>query len=279
MTALHPSRRLAGWSLAAAALLAGCAGTRAPAPAEPSPAPPPAAPSAGPDSSAAVEQFERRQRERAELANRQGRLAEARQAWEVLQVLRPGQPEIEQRLAELQRRIQAQVAERLPKAAAAHKRGELDAAAQLYLGVLALNPEHEVAADGLRSVERDRNKRHHVGKLARFTLARRPAMDPEAAARSAAAAPARPTAKTPPKATGDRNEVEHAAMLASQGELDDAIALLQAHLLVQRQDAEARRLLAELLAQRQAPAGGAATGGSASRKPAPHTSLQRSTPR
>ncbi len=35
-------------------------------------------------------------------------------------------------------------------------------------------------------------------------------------------------------------------MLASQGELDDAIALLQAHLAVQRNDAEARRMLGDL---------------------------------
>lgn len=270
MTAQRPPRRSAGWSLAAAALLAGCAGTRAPAPPESTPVPPPAAPTTGQDTPSAVDQFERRQRERAELAHRQGRLADARQAWEVLQVLRPGQPEIEQRLAELQRRIQAQVADRMPKAAAAHKRGELDAAAQLYLGVLALNPDHEAAAEGLRGVERDRNKRHHVGKLARFTLARRPAPETEAASRNtAAAAPARPTVKTPPKASGDRNEVEHAAMLASQGELDDAMALLQAHLAVQPQDAAAKRLLAELQAQRQMPAGGTSNGGSPARKPSP----------
>lgn len=270
MNAQRPPQRCTGWSLAGAVLLAGCAGTRAPAPPAASPAPAPAAPATSHDTSSAVEQFERRQRERAELASRQGRLADARHAWEVLQVLRPGQPEIEQRLAELQRRIQAQVADRLPKAAAAHKRGELDAAAQLYLGVLALNPEHETAAEGLRSVERDRNKRHHVGKLARFTLTRRPGPEAEAASRATAAGvSARPAAKNPPKATGDRNDVEHAAMLASQGEHDDAMALLQSHLAVQPQDAAAKRLLAELQAQRQVPAGGTSSGGAPARKPAP----------
>ncbi len=226
-----------------ALLLAGCAGTRPP----PAAAPAPPAPVAAPAGDPAVEQFEQRQRERAEQAARQGRLAEALQAWDVLLTLRPAQAEYRAARAELQRQVQAQVAERLPKAAAAHKRGDLDTAAQLYLGVLALNPEHEAAAEGLRAVERERNKRQYVGKLARNTLVRRPAVEPPKTNGTAQ----RPAAKAAPKATGDRNELEHAAMLASQGELDDAIALLQAHLVAQRNDADAKRMLADLLALKE----------------------------
>jgi hypothetical protein len=259
---VRAAARIRHWGLAGRvctclllALLQACA-SRSPPVAPPSePVPAPAAPPPRTDG-AAIDQFERRQRDRAELAQRQGRLADARQAWEVLQLLPSAQAEAGRRLAELQQQVQTQLAERLPRAVAAHKRGELDAAAQLYLGVLALQPQHEAAADGLRAVERERNKRNHVGKLARFTLARRPASDPDPAK-----AAARPAANKPlPRATGDRNEVEHAAMLASQGELDDAIALLQAHLAVQRNDAEARRLLNELLAQQQAQPAAAAAG-------------------
>lgn len=227
--------------------LLGCAGNR-PAAEAPKPAAPADAPSTGPgaEALAAIDQFERRQRERAELATRQGRLADALQGWDVLATLRPQRAEYRAAHADVQKQIQAQIAERLPKAQAAHKRGELDSAAQQYMAVLALNPEHELAADGLRAVERDRNKRNYVGKLARNTLVRRQPGDadnPKSNGKAAASKPA-------PKATGDRNEVEHAAMLAAQGELDDAIALLQAHLAVQRNDAEARRLLADLQAQK-----------------------------
>lgn len=239
MSRFHPRHGRSFMTLGTMALLAGCAGTRPP------PAPAPAAPTpvAAPASDSAVEQFERRQRERAELATRQGRLADALQAWDVLVALRPANAEYRAAQADLQRQVQALVAERLPKAAAAHKRGELDSAAQLYLGVLALQPDQPRAADGLRAVERERNKRQYVGKLARNTLARRPVGE---AARTHGSAAQRPGAKSAPKPTGDRNELEHAAMLASQGELDDAIALLQAHLAVQRNDAEARRMLGDL---------------------------------
>lgn len=240
------------------ALLQACASHSPPAQAPSSPAPPSATAPAARTEAAALEAFEGRQRERAELAQRQGRLADARQAWEVLQLLPATQAEAEQRLADLQRQTQALLAERLPRAAAAHRRGDLDAAAQLYLGALALQPQHEAAAEGLRAVERDRNRRNHVGKLARFTLARRPMADADPA-KTAAARPA--TVKAAPKATGDRNEVEHAAMLASQGELEDAIALLQAHLAVQRNDTEARKLLNELLSQQQATPPAAPSGG------------------
>lgn len=223
--------------------LYGCAGNRtaADAPAPAAPAQPPVA-SPGVDSAAAVEQFERRQRERAELAARQGRLADALQAWDVLATLRPQRSDYRSAHADVLRQIQAQVADRLPRAQAAHKRGELDSAAQQYLAILALSPDQEAAADGLRAVERERNKRSYIGKLARNTLSRRNT-DAAKTVRPAAAKPA-------PKVTGDRNEVEHASMLAAQGELDDAIALLQAHLAIQRNDAEAKRMLAELQAQK-----------------------------
>lgn len=196
----------------------------------------------------AVARFERRQHDRAEAAAARGDLAEALLAWEVLSTLRPQRDDYRARQVELRQRIQVATAERLPRAQAALRRGELDAAAQLYLEVLALNPGEATAAQGLRQIERERIRRNHVGQFSRDTLMRRPPT--EAAARPAPASP-RATARATPR-NGDRNNVEHASMLASQGELDEAIKLLQAHLAAQRDDAAARRLLAELQARKAA---------------------------
>jgi tetratricopeptide (TPR) repeat protein len=214
------------------ALVAGCGSTPAlvsqPVPFDD---PPPAsnpAPSLPPPQRA----FEQQQRERALALARAGRLADAALAWEVLLVLRPEAGEYRERWADTQRQIDAAVTQRLPRAALAARRGELDAAAQHYLAVLALQPQHEQAADALRAVERERNKRNFLGKHARFTLTRRAVAD----------------AEMPPAGSlmAGRNEVEHAALLAGDGELDDAIGLLERRLVAERRDTAARRLLADV---------------------------------
>jgi len=74
--------------------------------------------------------FERKQRERAQLLARQGRLGEAVLAWEVVTVLRPDAVEYRDRLADLRKQVDVAVAERLQRGAAAQQRGELDAATQ-----------------------------------------------------------------------------------------------------------------------------------------------------
>ena len=62
----------------------------------------------------------------------------------------------------------------LQRAALAQKHGEFDTATTNYLLVLSLQPDNAQAADALRAIERDRNKRSYLGKLSRVTLARRP---------------------------------------------------------------------------------------------------------
>lgn len=238
--------RAAAWLLPPCLLLQAC-GSAPPAPAAaPATAPAPVPAVASPSEPAGIARFERHQREGAEAATRQGRLAEAGFAWEVLVALRPQRSDYRERLAEVRAQAQALAAERLPKAAAARRRGELDNAAQLYLGVLALDPSNDTASDALRAIERERNKRNHLGRFARDTLTRRPAGDavkPAPNGRAAAEAPgSRPAA--------ERNTLEHASMLASQGELDEAIALLQAPTAGARGDSNARRLLAALLVQK-----------------------------
>ncbi|NRF66438.1 hypothetical protein HLB44_05530 [Aquincola sp. S2] len=228
-----------------AVLLAAC-GSAPPAPPAAAGAPAPTAAPA-PATTGGVEAFERRQRAKADVAARQGRLGEAVLAWEALVALRPEQRDYRERLAAMRALVQSTLAERLPKADAAARRGDSDGATQLYLSVLVIDPQHEGAADALRQLERDRNKRQPPGaRFAREASARRTAAD-------AAARP--PTSKPVPasaaRADADRNAVEHASMLAGQGELDDAIALLQAPAAGQRSDTPAaRKLLAELLVQK-----------------------------
>jgi tetratricopeptide (TPR) repeat protein len=187
-------------------------------------------------SAAPLPSFEQAQRERAMAFMRQRRLADAAIAWEVLVVLRPEGADYRERLADVQRQIAAAVAERLPLAAQAAQRGDSDAATQQYLAILALQPANESAADALRALERERNKRNYLGKYSRVTITRRSVAEAEMAG-------------TPGQRAG-RNDVEHAALLANNGELDDAIALLEHRLVIDRRDAAARRLLADLYARR-----------------------------
>jgi tetratricopeptide (TPR) repeat protein len=177
--------------------------------------------------------FERKQRARALLLERQGQLGDAALAWEVLTVLRPDAAEYRDRLAETRRQVDAAVAERLPRAAQAQQRGELDAATAQYLAVLALQPEQAQAAEALRAIERQRNKRNYLGKYSRLTLTRRSMAE-----------------ATMPAAAPESNELEHASILASQGDVADAITVLERRLAADKRDDGARRLLADIYFQK-----------------------------
>lgn len=180
--------------------------------------------------------YEQQQRDRALAFARQKRLADAAIAWELLTVLRPDLPDYRERLAETQRQIEAAVAERAPRAAQAAQRGEIDNATQLYLAILALQPLNEPAAEALRGLERERNKRNYLGKFSRSTLTRRAMADAEMPANVSAGS----------GGLAGRNDVEHAALLAGDGEFDDAIGLLERRLGLDPKDIAARRLLADV---------------------------------
>ena len=138
--------------------------------------------------------WELSQRERAESLTRQGQLAEAALVWEVLKTIRPQVSDYRNRWQALQVQIGQAVAERLQQADAANGRGQLDVATRGYLSALALQPTNARAAEGLRAIERERNKRNHLGKLTRHTLTRRAMAEAEAEIPPAAAAPAAPAA-------------------------------------------------------------------------------------
>lgn len=218
-----------------AVVLAGCAS-------------PPATPSSSADDEAAsplparratgVDGFEQRLRERALHFGRQGQLAEAATAWEILTVLRPEHREYRDRLDEMRQLIGQVVPDRMQRGAQALKRGELDTASSHYLAALALEPDNAPAADALRSIERERNKRGILGKASRVALVRRAVNDSRAA--------------TAP----ERNTLEHAAMLAGQGELDEAVLLLERQLAADKRNTAACRLLSDVYlskAEKQAP--------------------------
>lgn len=186
---------------------------------------------------APVTAFEQQLRERARSQGREGRWAEEALSWEILAALRPGAGAYRDRVEETRRMIEAAVPEMLRRAQLALKRGELDAASADFLGVLALQPDHEQAADALRGIERARNKAQYLGRSPRVAVDRRAPVAPKTGS---------PTTVQPP----DRNELEHATMLGSQGEFDDAIALVERRLARYGSDPKACQLLAELRVQK-----------------------------
>ena len=233
-------------------LLAACAATppAAPPSADPPQDPPPAPVVVLPAEPTA---YELRQKERAQALSRQGRLADAALVWELLATIRPTVAEYRERLNELQRQITAAVADRQQRGEQALARGQLDAATQQFLAALALQPDNQRVAEALRGVERERVKRTHLGKLSRNTLTRRAISEAEMAATDGNMAAAESLAANPGAAAGipdERNEVEHASLLAGQGEWDEAIAMLERHLRTNRRDEAARELLADVYFQK-----------------------------
>jgi hypothetical protein len=87
------------------------------------------------------------------------------------------------------------------------------------------------------SLERERVKRQHLGLLSRNTLNRRMGAEPPM-----------PANTTPAATSGgaDRNELEHASLLAGQGEVEGAIAVLRPLVTSRRADPAVRRMLADL---------------------------------
>jgi tetratricopeptide (TPR) repeat protein len=192
----------------------------------------------------ALAEFEARHRDAADNAGQTGRWAEVIWSLDVLQALRPDDSSLPARRLQAEQAAQALASDRLRQAKAAQQRGDAEAAQRHYLEVLALQPAATTpadalqAADGLRHLERERVVRQHLGIPARSTFTRAPL----AANRS--------NGKV--GATG-RNDVEHASMLAAQGDVSGAISLLKPVAATGNNDAGARRLLGDLY-RRQAEA-------------------------
>ncbi len=135
--------------------------------------------------------FERAQQDRALQFTQQGRYAEAADVWEVLVLLRPGVPAYRDKLEQALAKAESDAGDHLRRAEQARRRGDLDIAQTQYLMVLQLQPDHVQAADALRAIERERNRRSYLGRLSRVTLGKRGGGGTEAVpvAKPAASAP------------------------------------------------------------------------------------------
>lgn len=234
------ARRLAlllSLGLAAGSVLTGCASTPAgsAAPTEAAAAvdttPPSSINSPGTD--------EQRLTERARQAEARGRWAEAVLTWEALVLLQPDGHGPRAGLTAARQRRDTLVTERLAQAEALRRKGDGDAAAQQLLEALALDPTHGSAADTLRTLERERNRRTLVGRFSRNVLTKR-----------AAAAGEMQLSDTGGDAARQANSLlEHSTLLARQGDVDGAIQMLRSTP-ASRSDASHKALLANLYVQK-----------------------------
>ncbi len=219
--------RPAAWTLSlavSALLLHGCASRT------PGSTPPPVVAAARPAAVDAAETYERALLDRLATARRMGHWADAATSLELLATLRPESAAYRADLLDVRRLGALAAAERLQRASQAQRRGDVAGAEQAYLAALAVDPDNTEAAQALRALERDRNRRQFLGRPSRSTLMRRDA--PQALAMAPDGTPA------------DRNELEHAALLTAQGEVDAAIALLEQRM-TRWPDTTTRRLLAD----------------------------------
>ncbi len=186
-----------------------------------------------------LDSFVRAQTQQAAQAEVKGHWAAAALAWETVSLVRPADAQARARLADVRGRIDRLSADRQSAAEAAQRRGDWDAATLAYLDVLALDPTRRSAADALRQIERERNRRSMVGRFARpATVARRGPAEAEA-----------PAADMGGDGTRSANSVrEHATMLVSQGDLDGAIQMLRDA--AGRNPGAHRPMLADLYVQR-----------------------------
>jgi hypothetical protein len=184
--------------------------------------------------------LEAAQRALAQRAERAGDWLQAAWHWDTVWALRPADASAAQARDAALARAASAADSAVQAARRAQQRGDLDLAQRHFLEALAQAPEQAEAAQGLRTLERERVARQHLGKLSAQTLTQRETagalMAPLASDRS------RGSAAGPAQA----NELEHASLLAEQGELAAAIQLLAPLVAATPPNAAARTLMAEL---------------------------------
>lgn len=178
--------------------------------------------------------FEAQQRDQALGAIARGHFAEAAIAWEILTVLRPDAVYYRERMQLANSRAKSVAAECIQNGNTARARGKIDAAAGWYLQALAADPENASAAESLRAVERERNKRSYLNKSSRITQMRRTMAYGE---------------EPSPSGSIDLNDFEHATLLSRQGDHAEAMRLLERYLVGYSGDEAAHRKLADASCQ------------------------------
>ena len=156
----------------------------------------------------------------------------------MLLALNPRDAEIARKLTEARTSAAAAANERVARGRQAQQRGDAEGAMRLYTEALAQVPAMPEAAEALRTIERERVRRQHLGQVSRYTLLRQ------------TDAPSGSAKSTSMSSTPERNELEHATILANQGELDGAISVLKPLASGPQADAAAKKLLADLYVKR-----------------------------
>lgn len=210
-------------------LLTACATSEPP---QPSSAPTDRLGHSRPHGQDAVERLENRQRALAEAAMQQRRWADALWAWDVVLALAPRDATAREQRHKARVQAEAAAAERRARAQQARQKGDAEGAMRLYLEALAQWPADAESADALREMERQRTRRGNVNgyRAPGAVAARRPYPD---------------DGKTAAAVVTGHNELEHASLLASQGDLDAAIAMLQPLSMGRRPDPAVRSRLAD----------------------------------
>ncbi|MCB1910158.1 MAG: hypothetical protein KDH15_22565 [Rhodocyclaceae bacterium] len=190
--------------------------------------------------------FEKRQLARARSSAQAGDHREAAIAWEILALYDPGEPRYRSEMQGARRRAVEEASRQLGNARSARAAGNELAAVRHYLLALANDPALGEAANGLRELERTRNRRYFLGRSTRQTIGRPDhyLTEPAPAAKPASARPARPPAEAV-ETVVDSNALEHAALLRRDGEFTEALALLTRYLASHPDNEQAGRQLAE----------------------------------
>lgn len=173
--------------------------------------------------------FELRQRATAHAAAAQGRWADAITALDVLTALRPDDAALAQQAVRARSSADSVAREKLQRGKQAAQRGDSEAAVRAFLDTLALAPGLIEAADGLRSIERERVRRQHLGKPSRYAMG-----SPAAAL------------QVEPPALAIWNELEQASLLVDQSEFGAAVAGLTPLAQKRGADSSVVRLLADI---------------------------------
>ncbi len=145
----------------ASALIAGCGHGPVAESGVTTPATAPGGPTTAP-----AEAFEARHLRAAQALEAEGRWGEAAARWEALSLLAPGNAAYRRNLDRARGRARAEADARVQAAETARKHGDVNSAYAGYLNALVADPEHAVAADRLRELEFERNRRLYLRRRA-----------------------------------------------------------------------------------------------------------------
>ena len=137
----------------------------------------------------------------------------------------------------------------LDKARRARADGNEQQAVRRYLLALANDPSRSDAAEGLRELERTRNRRYFLGRSTRVTIGRPDDYLTEPPPKAKVVDPAPVTAgqvaEDQIETIADSGALEHAALLTRDGAFTEALALLTRYFTAHPDDEQAGRQLTE----------------------------------